>query len=346
MRALCFIFSVLLLLLEIDASSVFNAGAAVTHPHLELTRVTTPTRLLRTSHEEENDERAGASVLDDIVAKAMQLINKNPEDVFKKLKLANTNLQNNAVFEQWLQYVYKFRAANGEDKFTDQRLFNLLRKSQNHPDDLVPLFQSLTHVQGMKDLARTMQLKLFESGYQSTRNLMNKAWLQGLDTPDDVFHILLLEKNALESQQRLPQWLKFAEMYKTQNKISSWKNELNLLLKTPHEKETEFGLLFQSLKKTEGIETIAAKMEAQLFNRWIKTDTMTPDKVGVMLASPTNTNWKRIFEFLPVTEPRHVLLESYTVAYAASRGGKVLKSVEKLFANNQPVAALERAIKV
>ncbi|KAL3669809.1 hypothetical protein V7S43_005186 [Phytophthora oleae] len=232
----------MLLLLGIDASSVLtNSDASLTHSHLGLTWTTTSTRSLRNSHEaveeEADTERAGTSnALDDIVAKAMQLLNKNPEDVFKKLKLAKTNLQNNAVFEQWLQYVYKFRAAKGENKFSDQRLFNLLWDSHYHADDLVPLFQSLTHVQGMKSLARTMQLHLFEVAPQNTRNMMNKAWLQGLNTPDDVFHILLLEKNALESQQRLPQWLKFAEIYKTENKISSWKGELNLMLKTPHEK--------------------------------------------------------------------------------------------------------------
>ncbi|KAK1941914.1 hypothetical protein P3T76_006978 [Phytophthora citrophthora] len=201
----------------------------------------------------------------------------------------------------------------------------------------------------MKDLTRTMQLKLFEAATPTTPKLMNKAWLQGLDTSDDVFHILKLQDDVFDNSKKLVQWLEFSDMYKKQmTQSTSWLDELNLVLKTkkPNQQETQFGLLFQELKKQEGMETIAGKMESQLFERWMKMDSMTPDKVGAMLGGSATKNWKRIFERLEITDEKYIFLKAYTEAYAADRGSNVLKIVEKLFAAGKPVAALEKAIKV
>ncbi|KAL3663563.1 hypothetical protein V7S43_011449 [Phytophthora oleae] len=202
MRVLGAIFSALFLVAGIDVGSALtnsgNSGVAfpVNSRSLAVETVTSK-RLLRSyeadSEDESDEERAGQlSVVDEFAAKVMQKLYKNPSDVFKRLKLKYTNLQNNKVFKGWLVYVNKFRETKGVENFPDQQLFNLLQQSQYHQRDLVPLFQSLTHVQGLKDLARTMQLKLFQAATPQTRQLMNKAWLQGLDTSDDVFHIIKL----------------------------------------------------------------------------------------------------------------------------------------------------------
>ncbi|KAG1708957.1 hypothetical protein DVH05_022588 [Phytophthora capsici] len=354
MRVLGAIFSALFLAAGIDVgSSLPNSGVAFpVNPHSLAVETVESKRLLRSYEaDSEDEERAGGQLglVDKFAAKVMQKLYKNPSDVFKRLKLKDVNLENNKVFEGWLVYVNKFRQVKGVENFPDQALFNVIHQSQYYQRDLVPLFQSLTHVQGMKDLARTMQFKLFEAATPATRTLMNKAWLEGFDTSDDVFHILKLQDGVFDHSDKLIQWLKFSDMYKKlpTSQSTSWLDELNLVLKTkkPNQQETKFGLLFQALKEEKGMETIAGKMESQLFERWMKMDSMTPDKVGGMLGGSATTNWKRIFEKLEFTDDRYIFLKAYTEAYAANRGANVLKSVEKLFAENKPVAALERAIK-
>ncbi|ETP25966.1 hypothetical protein F441_01227 [Phytophthora nicotianae CJ01A1] len=361
MRLLGVIFSVVFLVAGIGSGSALvdpgNSDIAFLNLRVLTERelVVKPKRHLRSTSGEERAGTSGFSHLaDGIVAKMMKAAKMNPAKVFEQMRFgeASTKLSsNNNAFIEWLRYADNFMATKGTEQFSAHYLFNLFWKSGHSKEELIELFQSLSRVQGMKGLANTMQLHMFKASRDS-RTLMNTMWLKALETPDEVFTTLRLADNALDDYYRpeLIAWLQYSGDYNKQlRKGFSAKETLNFLMRVPHEKETEFGLLFQRLAKDKaimndaGMRVIVEKLQARLFKTWINAN-VTPDKLGVLIASPVTKNWERVFS-LAVTDPKFVLLETYTLQYAANRGDDVLENVKKLFIKNKPVEALTSAMK-
>ncbi|KAF4149242.1 hypothetical protein GN958_ATG01553 [Phytophthora infestans] len=231
-------------------------------------------------------------------------------------------------------------ATKGTVQFSTHHLFNLLWRNAESKGDLVQLFQSLSRVEGMKDLAHTMQLYMFQAS-KSTRNVMNTVWLQAFETPAEVFTTLRLADNTFENFNRpnLIGWLRYSKDYSKSVGFST-KDTLDLLMKAPHKRDTDFGLLFLSLKKESsiqkdaGVMKLVEKLQAQLFKNWMDSK-MTPDLIAGRVVSSATTNWERVFS-LPITDPKFKLVEEYTLKYAANEGGDLLARVRNCLSRTSP----------
>ncbi|KAF1782903.1 hypothetical protein GQ600_532 [Phytophthora cactorum] len=181
----------------------------------------------------------------------------------------------------------------------------------------------------MQDLANTMQLYMSQAT-KCSHQLMNKVWLEALEAPTDVFTTLRLADNTLGEFYcpELIGWIRYSRDYKKEVRFST-KKTLNILMKAPHEEESDFGLLLLSLAKDNAIKKdttmkdLIERLQSQLYKSWIDAK-MTSDKLRTLIASPVTENWNR---------------------YSANRGDGVLKSVQTLFAKNKPVDALTRAMR-
>ncbi|POM63149.1 RxLR effector family [Phytophthora palmivora] len=177
MSALLMVVLILVLVTNGDSMALQTKNAKKTSPgQLPLwstnNNVDVPTRFLRDvdkanvgkveSGRSNDQERVGfpsvSNAIDKLKYKALLKMNTDPEKIFNKLRFAeaNVNLNNNPAFIQWLQYVLKYRAKNGNVGFSNAYLFFLLRDAKSEAE-LVTLFQSLRQVPGMKDLADAMQ---------------------------------------------------------------------------------------------------------------------------------------------------------------------------------------------
>ncbi|KAG6965125.1 hypothetical protein JG688_00007401 [Phytophthora aleatoria] len=96
-----------------------------------------------------------------------------------------------------------------------------------------------------------MQRHMFHVAQASSRKVMNTAWLNALETPVEVFTTLRLADNVLKERYRpdLIGWLRYSLDY-TNGVGFSTKETVNILMKAPHKRDTDFGLLFLSLKRT------------------------------------------------------------------------------------------------
>ncbi|POM72758.1 Secreted RxLR effector peptide protein [Phytophthora palmivora] len=176
MSALFMVVLILVLVTNGDSMALQTKNAKKTSPGQlpswsTNNNVDVPTRFLRNVDEDvgkvescrSNDqERVGfpsvSNAIDKLKYMVLLKMNTDPEKIFNKLRFAeaNVNLNNNPAFIQWLQYVLKYRAKNGNVGFSNAYLFFLLKDAKSEAE-LVTLFQSLRQVPGMKDLADSMQ---------------------------------------------------------------------------------------------------------------------------------------------------------------------------------------------
>ncbi|EEY61584.1 secreted RxLR effector peptide protein, putative [Phytophthora infestans T30-4] len=335
MRLLGIFFSVVCLVAELASISahVYSDKAEIAifsqHEPVALKKTSTSPRLLRSTTNEvkqnivSGEERATTSSIsrfgDEVLIKLMKKVSMNPTSVFNRLHFGEATTKftsSSKAFIDWLQYANKFMATKGTEQFSTHHLFNLLWHSRQSNEDLINLFQTLSRVEGMKNLANTLQLYMFRAA-KSSHKMMNTVWLQALETPSEVFTTLHLADNVSDDLYRpeLIAWLRYSCDYSNDvKKTLSAKETLNLLMKEPHHKETDFGVLFQSLAMDKAVRTdtgvaqLLEKLQSRLFKNWINAK-ITPDKPGVMIASPVTENWRPVLTLL-VTEPRYILLEA------------------------------------
>ncbi|KAG6955186.1 hypothetical protein JG688_00011990 [Phytophthora aleatoria] len=113
------------------------------------------------------------------------------------------------------------------------------------------------------------------------------------------------------------QWLEYIKLYRTKMAFSD-SQLVHFLLDTNHIKmsQASFAVLFQSIKDIPDLKKLAESVQTRVFQRNVHT------------------------------HPKFQTLEAFTVQYAAHYGDKtVLENVKKLFASNDPKAAIAAAMK-
>ncbi|KUF89623.1 hypothetical protein AM587_10005895 [Phytophthora nicotianae] len=242
----------------------------------------------------------------------------------------------------WLLYVNNYRAKRGgESWFSDNKLFDLLRKVRSE-EELVILFQSLRKYPAIKNLADEMQAYMILSS-ASSHKLVNEAWLKSRESPLHVFESMRLGDETLESFASSPlfiQWLRYIKVYKVVVESESFSDleTLKFLIKAkPFVIEAEFGTLFQSIKNIPDLESFAKNLQTHLYQKWMNDNKLSPKELASLLGIPYSIDFTR----LPKSDPMYRNLEAYTVYVAERQGGKaMLTTVEKLFADNDVYAAL------
>ncbi|OWY96336.1 RxLR effector protein [Phytophthora megakarya] len=299
-------------------------------------------------NKDDTEERVGLSDLStsvgNLVNKAFLKLDMNPSGLFAMLNLAHARvkLDNNARFIQWFQYVLRYRQKELR-WFDDDKIFKLLQKSKSE-DDLVTLFHNLRQVPELKNLADKMQRMLWKS--PSSHELMSQIWLKTSETPNEVFKILNLKSATLDvHNKKFLQWLRYTELYRAEKGVNSF-SELQTMhfLLDAKPIETQFGTVFQKLKQFPDLEKLAENMQIYLFERSIHVLKYNPKHFGDLLVNPSP--WKSI-----LTEPKNdatfQTLEAYTLKYAKALGGDDAEGIVKtLFAKDEPIAAIEAAMKV
>ncbi|KAF4134330.1 RXLR phytopathogen effector protein WY-domain [Phytophthora infestans] len=142
-------------------------------------------------------ERAGVpgmTKIEELVPKLALKLEIDPTKVFKNVHVVKSGakLDGNRSFLVWFLYVKQYRIKRGGDFFYgDDVLLDLLRKTKSE-EELVRLFQSLRQNPAFKDIAEKMKIDMVLSSASSHR-LVNAAWLNSRETPEEVFKILRLK---------------------------------------------------------------------------------------------------------------------------------------------------------
>lgn len=320
----------------------------------------TSTRLLRlptTTHQDHEDvqdklagERAGLpgmTKLDDLAYKLALKVETNPIDIFKGLRAAKTGgkLEGDKGFLRWLLYVKQYRVKRGGGGwFSDGKLFDLLRKTKPEAE-LVTLFQSLRGYPNFKDIADKMQSNMILISATSHK-LTNEAWLKARETPQQVFDILRLGDETLQSlgsSSLFIHWLRYIKAHRASIESESFSDldTLRFLQKRkPFTNEFKFGNLFQPIKDTPDLDDLLKGMQTHLYRKWMRDHNVDPNELARQLGVPYSLN----FRIIPKRDPRYQNFQAYTMHFAEQRGGAaLLEQVKKLFADNEPYAALTAA---
>ncbi|KAE8959998.1 hypothetical protein PR003_g22398 [Phytophthora rubi] len=255
---------------------------------------------------------------------------------------AGVTLDDNPRFLLWLNYVDMYSGLRYRS-FSDDQVLQLLQKS-NSDEQLVALLQSLRKVPSRKASAEQMQIYLFEESAAS-RELLNAAWLQSRETPENVYKMLHLERarlnvGKLEENSKFLQWFKYTEMYwpPAERDVRTF----NFLVEKYGKTNFHLAPLLQSLKQTSNLDNLGDNLQNFLFMTWLDKN-FTPKFVQSQLALPWGTT---IFK-LPKNDVLYRALEEYTIYYTARRGKEdVQKIVNGLFANDMPDEALAAAMKL
>ncbi|OWZ20253.1 Avirulence (Avh) protein [Phytophthora megakarya] len=275
------------------------------------------------------------------IAKWLQKDTK-PDVVFNKLKLGRgkEKLDDSPLFRRWVQYVQMYQTKKRD--FSDYNMYMVLKQS-NSEEKLVELFHSMRRYPEMKDLANTLQMKMY-TWRPSSHKVMEEVWLKSRENPEEVFSILHVRNDLAESAKFIP-WLRYTEMYRSKFGINSFSDfQILQFLSKSSSPEAKLGILMQQLKRFPEFEKLADNVQRMLFHKWIQIHKETPEVFGRLLASPYNSGLEIMR--LPKTDARFKTLEGYTLQYVADVEGEVMmKAVKHLFDDDKPQAAFVFAMK-
>ncbi|ETL26432.1 hypothetical protein L916_19900 [Phytophthora nicotianae] len=142
----------------------------------------------------------------------MQMTPERAFERFVLVKRFSGEMENNKGLILWLQYANVYRTTRGELLLGNKKIYELLRQS-NSEEELATLFHSLRQVSGMENFADEMQIFMILSS-ASSRKLANEAWLKSQETPQEVYRILKLRDEGLDSSPLFLQWLRYIKLYK------------------------------------------------------------------------------------------------------------------------------------
>lgn len=145
-----------------------------------------------------------------------------------------------------------------------------------------------------------------------------------------------------EANRKFVQWFRFTDKYRAKVGESSYSDRqtLEILMETrPWTAEEDLAAFFLSIKKISGLKKVGGSLETHLFRIWMET--WEPKNVATVLGIRNSVSK------VSKRDPRYEILKTFTLQYAAEKSGTAtMEKVKELFANNNPTAALEAAVKV
>ncbi|KAG6974746.1 hypothetical protein JG688_00002891 [Phytophthora aleatoria] len=137
----------------------------------------------------------------------------------------------------------------------------------------------------------------------SSHKLVNEAWLDSRETPQQVFKILRLKYQTLDSNPLFIQWLRYVKLYKAQPEGASFSDVqvLNILLKKKITSDTEIGTLFQSIKEIPDLE-LAKSLQTHLYRKWMVGSSSRPTLESLLGPIHSRIDFSKLPKVIPCTE--------------------------------------------
>lgn len=115
----------------------------------------------------------------------------SPEEVRKILRLAETNMNINAMFIQWFRYVKLYRIHTNKSVYTSDKIVRFLTESKPLRSDwkFATFFQSLKDVPDLKLFAENMQTNLFQKCLQLEWDPKAVSSMLAIPYPTSALHL-------------------------------------------------------------------------------------------------------------------------------------------------------------